>query len=480
MKSTFGARLSVFGCRVKGCVNASCCLVFAFIIHHSLFVIGADWPQLQCDARRTGYTDDQPKPPFTFVWERAFGPERVSQFVQAIVSGGKVFVPTKSGRVHALRIEDGEPVWTFDGAGPVIRSVGVAEGRVYFASLDGRVYALDAGTGALLWRFPELDDLNAYRLTRGFSSAPCLANGAVYVGSRRGTLYALNGGTGGVLWECDSGAPIFGAAACNDGRVFCGNDDMRVFAVDAANGALLWRTGRLNGQTMRDTHPVVSGGRVLYHTANHCPTKFQLPLAKETLENAAREGVFPAVSDEDNRKMLAVLEEFPYFQELYVLDEETGESVLVPVHTHAASLDGVVWPPAIARDGNWIIPTSTTGGVTWTAVVELDHRTGLMKRLLWAGGMGANSDENIFPSVGGSLVFMAHPAEGGAGYFAAFDLDSGRAHPILRPKGAGIRKGIRPPTVNSQSGGNAAVISGNMFFHILADGTVGAWEGAKK
>ena len=32
--------------------------------------LAADWPQLQCNAAHTGYTEDQPSPPYRLLWRR--------------------------------------------------------------------------------------------------------------------------------------------------------------------------------------------------------------------------------------------------------------------------------------------------------------------------------------------------------------------------------------------------------------------------
>src|SRR4051812_46799217 len=49
-----------------------------------------DWPQLQGNPQRSGYTPDTVKPPFAVAWRHVFAPERVSPFVQAVVSQGRV------------------------------------------------------------------------------------------------------------------------------------------------------------------------------------------------------------------------------------------------------------------------------------------------------------------------------------------------------------------------------------------------------
>jgi hypothetical protein len=55
--------------------------------------------------------------------------------------------------VRAVRVEDGQPGWTFWTGGPVLTSPAVANGRVYVGSGDGWVYCLDSDSGELIWKW---------------------------------------------------------------------------------------------------------------------------------------------------------------------------------------------------------------------------------------------------------------------------------------------------------------------------------------
>jgi len=177
---------------------------------------------------------------------------------------GVVYVVAGSGTVHALRADDGEPVWEEP---PSIGNVtwssapSVAGGTVYVASLSGTVYAIDAATGEIDWSHP---------LPRGndIRSSPTVHRGTVFVGdavseenvdpmdpgsSLESYLYALDAESGAVQWEWQTGVTNFWSATAVDGvvyhpRVYQETDratlspeyDIGVYALDAASGTEKW------------------------------------------------------------------------------------------------------------------------------------------------------------------------------------------------------------------------------------------------
>jgi polyvinyl alcohol dehydrogenase (cytochrome) len=71
------------------------------------------------------------------------------------VAGGRVYVGDWAGRIVALRLADGRPIWRFQArrsrfvyAGQIVGSPAVAEGTVYVGAGD-TVYALGSADGRL-------------------------------------------------------------------------------------------------------------------------------------------------------------------------------------------------------------------------------------------------------------------------------------------------------------------------------------------
>lgn len=130
----------------------------------------------------------------------------------------------------------------------------VVDGVMYTSGVAGRVYALDAATGGLIWDFtPPLNLRNARDsccdiVNRGVA----VWNGRVYVGAFEGILYALDAADGRVVWQADTiidgrAYAITGAPQIAGSVVVIGNGgaefDSRgyVSAYDLDTGELAWR-----------------------------------------------------------------------------------------------------------------------------------------------------------------------------------------------------------------------------------------------
>jgi outer membrane protein assembly factor BamB len=164
------------------------------------------------------------------------------------VAGEHVYVsvahstPTgSSGAVYCLDRTSGAVVWSFNGAGrmkQVLSSPALADGRLYVG--EGlhqddrcRLYCLDAATGQELWRFAT---------TSHVESTPVVTLGGVFFGAGDDGVYCLDT-AGKVRWHFP-GPHVDMAPAVAAGRVYAGSGHgaHEVVCLDAATGALVWRT----------------------------------------------------------------------------------------------------------------------------------------------------------------------------------------------------------------------------------------------
>src|SRR5919108_4333034 len=134
---------------------------------------------------------------------------------------------------------------------------------------DWPTYLHDPERTATSWDESLLSPANARHLTRLWAfqtggviaASPIVAAGTVYVGSWDGYEYALNAATGALKWKtylgkttpspryCHAGpVGITSSATVQDGVVYVGGGDSYWYALDAATGAILWRvfTGETN------------------------------------------------------------------------------------------------------------------------------------------------------------------------------------------------------------------------------------------
>lgn len=139
----------------------------------------------------------------------------------------------------------------------------LAGGRLFVGSDSGEVHALDPATGCTHWSF---------KAAAGVRTAPSVtpyahdgrSGHAVIIGDTRATLHALDADTGAVLWSLKiddhASAGITGSPIVHDGRVFVGVQGLgeegrgstggyacctfrgSLAAVDVNTGRLLWKT----------------------------------------------------------------------------------------------------------------------------------------------------------------------------------------------------------------------------------------------
>jgi polyvinyl alcohol dehydrogenase (cytochrome) len=144
----------------------------------------------------------------------AFGFEgEASAAVQPTIVGDRVFVPSGSGRIYALGLEDGCLDWTIVADGGVRTAMVFADGALYFGDFQANAYKVDARTGQLVWKV-KLEDHPVARI----SGSPVLYEDRLYVpmssleevASRpasypcctfRGSVSALDAETGEVVWK---------------------------------------------------------------------------------------------------------------------------------------------------------------------------------------------------------------------------------------------------------------------------------------
>jgi outer membrane protein assembly factor BamB len=120
------------------------------------------WPTFRHDNARSGSTPVSLPPGLKPRWEQALpGP-----LTAVVVANGRLYVAQRDAHtVHALKADDGSPVWCYTAGGRVDSPPTVRGGRVYFGSADGWMYCLRAEDGALAWRFrvaPESRQIVSY------------------------------------------------------------------------------------------------------------------------------------------------------------------------------------------------------------------------------------------------------------------------------------------------------------------------------
>ncbi|MDN5568055.1 MAG: PQQ-like beta-propeller repeat protein, partial [Paracoccus sp. (in: a-proteobacteria)] len=121
-----------------------------------------------------------------------------------VISGGRVYAGTSSGRIEAVDMATGLRDWNArEGAnGPVV----VAGGSVFAVNDEAELVRLDAATGGVIWRqpMPYFTTDRVKKQSRVYAHyGPVLAGGRLYVASSDGMLRAFDPASGTLVGQGD-------------------------------------------------------------------------------------------------------------------------------------------------------------------------------------------------------------------------------------------------------------------------------------
>ncbi|MEN6334087.1 MAG: PQQ-binding-like beta-propeller repeat protein, partial [Phycisphaerales bacterium] len=235
--------------------------LFAVLIWILPSVKAGDWPMLAHDAGRSGATAAEIRPPFDRKWYRLFPDEGLMSGVQPVIAGGKVFVGTLRGTLHAMDCDTGKDVWIYRSPGAILHTCAVGDGKVVFGDDAGGIRAVNVADGTPAW---------SVQAGAAVWNSPVIHQGTVVIGGRDKCLYAIDLSIGRIRWKAAVGGPLLSSPALDAGRgrVYVASEDMRVCAFDFAEGRLLWQSGKLPGVSLRGYHPVIApDGSVLVTTS---------------------------------------------------------------------------------------------------------------------------------------------------------------------------------------------------------------------
>ncbi len=204
------------------------------------------------------------------VWSRSVGKGegRIGIRQAPVVADGRVYAAAVLGGVHALDLQTGKVVWTYEPARekkqPKLRlsgGPGVGDGLVVVGALDGQVIALDASNGSEKWRA---------KVPGEVISAPAVGQGMVFVRSNDGRVTAFDANTGERRWFNPRELPsltVRGNApvVAGPGVLFIGNDDGSISTLAMQDGRTVWdqQVGTPEGRTELERMADVDGAPVL-------------------------------------------------------------------------------------------------------------------------------------------------------------------------------------------------------------------------
>jgi outer membrane protein assembly factor BamB len=164
------------------------------------------------------------------------------------VSDNLVYVGGYNGRVYSFIPGESQPDRTLDRVrvgdkdipiGRIVGSVVVSDENVYFGADDGKVYGVTTRLQPA-WREP-------FQTGAKIWSTPAVQNGTLYIGSFDKKVYALDASTGEKKWEFLTGGVVTATPVVVNGIVYVGSFDQSFYAIDAASGQRRWQFDAKNG-----------------------------------------------------------------------------------------------------------------------------------------------------------------------------------------------------------------------------------------
>ena len=99
------------------------------------------------------------------------------------------------------------------------------------------------------------------------ASSLTVVNGVVYIGSGDHKVYAFNAATGAILWTATTTNDIISSPAVANGVVYVGSEDFKLYAFNASTGATLWTA--TTGSYINSPSPAVANGVVYIGSSDH-------------------------------------------------------------------------------------------------------------------------------------------------------------------------------------------------------------------
>ncbi len=150
------------------------------------------------------------------------------------IAGDFAFVAGCDGRLHIIRLADGQEVGHVDLQAPT-GSAPACLGEMVFVGTEGNMFfGIDWQNRSVRWHYE-----NAER-PRPFRSSAAVAERLVIVGSQDKLVHAFDFQSGREVWSFSTKGRVDSSPVVVGDRVFVGSLDGRLYALDLASGRELW------------------------------------------------------------------------------------------------------------------------------------------------------------------------------------------------------------------------------------------------
>jgi hypothetical protein len=185
-------------------------------------------------------------------------PFTLGGMMQPIVCQGRVFVASLDGKVFAIDEIGGSTLWESELPGGGLTTGAALDSTVVFCSISGGVHGYDMTNGQPLWMV---------QTGKSITGAPCAIGSRVYVANHSPYVRAIDAKNGQTLWISKKlGGIVQGSLAATADAVYAGAEDMKIYKIDAADGAIA-ASHQVFGQSFRLQWPVAHNGKLWVRTS---------------------------------------------------------------------------------------------------------------------------------------------------------------------------------------------------------------------
>ena len=367
--------------------------------------IGEDaqqWLSLPFEQKEYGPSNEELRPNFDVnkeyanvkrVWHKAL---KGGIYSTPVTDGKSLFIGDDVGVMYSLDLKKGKTNWTFDTGMRIVGSPAVNDGVVVFGSANYNIYGLDAKTGKEIWHVTT---------NQAVMGAATIHEGIAYIGGGDGRMFAIDIHTGKVKWSFDElkNYVLTRPLVYND-KLYFGCWDTHFYALNLADGSLVWKWNNGNGNTKlspASVWPVAANGKVFFAA----PDRYFTCLDAETGEQIWRTKEYKVREtvglSEDGRTVYSKC----MWDTVVAMDATTLEPV-TRWATHAEF--GYEHNPAMPLEKDGILWVSTKNGL----LLGMDAQTG---KVLWRHKIGnsilntplpLSNKECIFTSSEGTITYI--------------------------------------------------------------------------
>lgn len=381
--------------------------------------VSADWSQDAGNAQHTGYTAEEPVPPWTFRWSWN-GPDAnggtgnhlydAPKEARTVMGSGKIYVPAGAHGLYGLNSQSGAQVWnvtvTSFNAAPAYDASTQA---VFAGGADGKVYKINANTGAVIQSITVGSPVN---------KAVLLSGSYVFAVTDNGQLYKLSTANLTPAWAAPyvSNSTVATPPAYSQSKnvIVFAADDLFVHAVNGADGTRKWRV-KPSPNTPGGTSQVTAAGT---YTGNqfdlgwpviaeqHGIVFVRMQLTHQAHFEGPNGGRF-ASTNAENRSWL---QQNPQWKNLFALNLDDGTEKFIPAVGYGSTEDWIVSSSsAIGVMGSQPAVKLLPDGKEVAYIHFRNGQTNPPSDFRWSGHMGEMVLDNatVPDLVSGDLRFVA-------------------------------------------------------------------------